>query len=384
MSLDKLEISNIRDRFSTVWKETEQGVLKDQRQIALDLKDEVCTLDIKQWRSDAIAFVAADGGDNRLRLDSMAGSAPATVELVRVVSSDNKVRIMEIFAGETEKEIVSESPPVNNLREVLGCKRISQLSRYLDDKILGDTPKSRSAQMKEYREIVEWAVLYDLLATQKRECDTLLVREGALRTRTFPKEIFNRLNNEIQSAHKRHQENGINIYYVGVSKQTKLLNRLRFALSLENVFNQNAAQYVRVPKEITQKFYDRRWLDTAETTEGGEYNSLADMYLVKFGDHPLDPVWPVDIPKWQQDDAEKILGLLAQNARIGFPIPDFPMCIQQAHEHAKIGGIEMAYLNELLFEEVEKNMSKEDCEKLLRARYLAQDVTALRYPNEQN
>ena len=147
-------------------------------------------------------------------------------------------------------------------------------------------------------------------------------------------------------------------------------------------FNREGPCYLHVPRETADKFYtDRRWLDTLETAEGREYNSMAEMYLVKFGDDPLDLVWPVDVAVWQAGEAEKILGYLAEDARPGFPIPDFPMCIQKAHDYAKIGGVELAYLNDLLYDEAEKHLPNA-AEKLARARYLKEDAAALRYRNE--
>lgn len=379
----------MRENLARVW-EAERRELGEQREIARELKGRIKTLNTKKWEGGAVAYTAADGGDNRIRLDSLSGNAPAVVELVRIVDSDGSERVMETFAGTPKDEFLENSPPVTKLRKVLECGRISLLSPYLENigvKILGEEKKSggmsRTAQMREYREIAEWAVFYDLLDSGKR--DTLLVREGALRTRAFTAIFFEKLDRAIRAAESRKKEEGINVYIAGVAKQTVLLNRLRFAFSMEDVFGEGA-QYLHVPDKIAKRFYERRWLDTLETAEDREYLSFAEMYLVKFGDHPLDPVWPVDVAVWQNDEAEKILGYLARDARPGFPIPDFPMCIQKAHEHAKIGGIEMSYINDLLFEEMQKSMAREDPknagkfrEKLERARYLGENITARRY-----
>jgi hypothetical protein len=87
-------------------------------------------------------------------------------------------------------------------------------------------------------------------------------------------------------------------------------------------------------------------MDTFETTEVDDkgrklYQSMGRMFLVKFGDRPLDPVWPVDIAEWQLPDADKILGRLTVDSQQGFPIPDYPMVIQRAHDFAKLNGIEV-------------------------------------------
>ena len=261
----------------------------------------------------------------------------------------------------------------------LGVSRVDDLSSYLS------APKiSRSDQMRAYRDIVEWAVLYHLLVKREWGSDTLLVREGALRTRVFRADIFNAMDKNIRAACERHRkQDGVDMFFVGVAKSTVLLDRLRFALSLEGVFERDDPWRVHVRKDIAEKFYDRRWLDTLETAGRQEYLSMAEMFLVKFGDHPLDPVWPVDVAAWQKGDAEKIIGCLAEDARPGFPIPDFPMCIQKAHDHARIGGIELSFLNDLLFDHIMEDLSdKEEREKALRARHLRENPGAIRYRHE--
>ena len=363
MALEDLDINEIRGQFAKIC-EAEKGVLNEQRRIVreefhskpIPLENQ----DVKVKDVKTISFVAADGGDNRIRLDSFSADTPVVAELIRIADSDGKNTIATA-AGTAGNSNFGEIDNLNAVKELckdLGCGKISDLSSYKKDRQseqTSDEKVSRSGDMRVYREIVEWAVFYELLKTCKR--DTIVVRDGTLRTRVIEPNMFATLNGKIQEV-VRGKPDGVNVYYVGVAKQTILLNRLRLAMSMENVFGKGA-QYIPVKDDIAEKFYDYRWLDP-----------MAKMYLVKFGDHPLDPVWPVDIAAWQEKDVEKILGYLAQDARPGFPIPDFPMCIQKAHEHAKIGGIEMAYLKELLFDKMQESMNEADREKILRARYL--------------
>ena len=376
MALEKLDIEKIREQFAKIC-ETEKGDLDNRREDAKKLCDARHSLALKEWEGQAVAFVAADGGDNRIRLDSLSDTGPAVVELVRVVDSEGN-GAMEPFAGASDRHNFGKLEVVEKLCMALGCEKVSDLSPYLGRVMeLGGKRRSRSEQMRAYREIVEWAVFYELLKTCK--INTLVVRDGALRTRFFYPDIFRKFDHKIRKIISEHKsDRDIDVYCVGVAKQTRVLNWLHLAISMEEVFGRGA-QYIAVPDEIIRKFYnDSRWVDTMEMADG-EYHSLAKMYLVKFGEHPLDSVWPVDIATWQEAEADKILGYLARDARPGFPIPDFPMCIQKAHEYAKIGGIEMAYLQELLFDEMESSMSKADSEKILRVRYLMEDVSARRY-----
>jgi hypothetical protein len=103
------------------------------------------------------------------------------------------------------------------------------------------------------------------------------------------------------------------------------------------------------------------------------------MYLVKFGDRPFDPVWPVDVAVWQVADVEKILGQLTVDAQQGFPIPDYPMSIQKAHDYAKLTGLEIEVLQDFLMHGISRNLSAEESERLLRMKHLGKSLAALRY-----
>jgi hypothetical protein len=103
------------------------------------------------------------------------------------------------------------------------------------------------------------------------------------------------------------------------------------------------------------------------------------MYLVKFGDHPFDPVWPVDIAIWQAPNAEKILGQLTVDAQQGFPIPDYPMSIQKAHDFAKLTGLEIEVLQDLLMRGITQSLTPDEAERILRMKHLGKTLAALRY-----
>ena len=378
MGLENLNLDEVKKCLADAWK-TERSDLEEQRKVVRQLKDGARKLG--RQHASAVAFVAADGGDNRIRLDAASGGAPAIVELVRVVDSNGIECALDAVAGAVDDDFFSKprTGPVDRLCRDLGVSRVSDLSPYL----VSDSKISRSQKMRVYRDIVEWAVLYHLLVEREWGSDTLLVREGALRTRIFRRDVFCKMDEKIRAACKRHRDKGgVDMFFVGVAKNTVLLDRLRFALSLEGAFERADPCYASVPDSIANNFYERRWLDTLETADGREYQSMAKMFLVKFGDHPLDPVWPVDIAAWHEKQADKILGCLAEDARPGFPIPDFPMCVQKAHDHAKIGGIELSYLNDLLLENMTAGMSDGEREKVLRARHLREDPGALRYRNE--
>jgi len=194
------------------------------------------------------------------------------------------------------------------------------------------------------------------------------------------------IDKNIRDGIQRHAQRNVHLSIVGVAKQSAVLSRLAIALELEAVFHKDFPCYVPVPDYIEQDCYnfDLTWFNTYESSEPDEegkylYQSMGKMYLAKFGDRPMDPVWPVDIAAWQISNAEKILGQLTIDAQQGFPIPDYPMCIQRAHDHAKMTGLEIQVLQDLLFNGICEKLTPDETERLLRLKHLGQSLAALRY-----
>ena len=359
--------------------------LQKFRKYARRLKAGVKSL--RTYSTNAVSFVSADGGDNRLVFN------PAIVELVRVVDSRGKKCVLDAIAStfdinELEKRARWGSEhgvePLQRLAQDTG-KTLKQMS-YLIRSI--GTPGKITGAMRCYRDIVEWAVLYDLIVNPRLQWggDTILVRDGLLRTKSFTRDTFPILDEKIREGINKHATKNVQLSLVGVAKQSAVLGRLAVALELEATFHKHFPCYVQVDKEIEEECYnfDRTWLDTYETAEEDDigrklYQSLGRLYLVKFGDRPMDPVWPVDIAVWQADNADRILGQLMVDAQQGFPIPDYPMCIQQAHNFAKLSGMEIQDLQDMLFLGICNNLTPEESERLLRMKYLGQNLANLRY-----
>ncbi len=336
---------------------------------------------------NAVSFVSSDGGDNRLVFN------PAVVELVRVVDSRGNQCALDAIASSAKPEELNErvkpnSPslvePLLRLCNDLG-KNVVDLSYLL--KGLEDPGKSTGA-IRCYRDIVEWAVLYDLITHPSLQWggDTILVRDGLLRTKSFKRELFPQIDQKLRDGIQNHKARNVNLSLVGVAKQSAVLGRLAVALELEATFHRPFPCFAEVPPDIEEDCYnfDLTWLQTYETAELQEsgkklYQSLGKMYLVKFGDRPLDPVWPVDVAVWQVANVEKILGQLTVDAQQGFPIPDYPMCIQKAHDYAKLTGLEAEILQDLLMQGITQNLNPEEAERLLRMKHLGQSLAALRY-----
>lgn len=384
MALAESNFEEIKKRVFDAYK-NEEPVIQEFREFARRLKNDVKP--IRPYSVNAVSFVSSDGGDNRLYFN------PATIELVRVVDSLGNQCALDAIASnsqanELNSRVETTSPllvePLRRLCVDLKTNVVG-LSYLLNG--LGQAGKSTGA-VRVYRDIVEWAVLYDLMKYRVWGSDTIIVREGMLRTKSFKRNIFPEIDRLIREAYQEHKKKNITVSMVGVAKQSAVLSRLSVALELEETMHKPYPCYVRVPEDIEAKCYnfDRTWLDTLETSEPNEdgkylYQSIGKLFLVKFGNRPFDPVWPVDIAEWQIQEADKIIGQLTRDAQPGFPIPDFPMCVQKAHDFAKVNGLEVDILQDILFEGITQNLTPQEKEKVLRMKYLGQNLTNIRYRN---
>lgn len=384
MTLAQLDLETLRARVLQAYKQ-DDPVLQRFRGYAKRLKDSIRAL--RTYSVNAVSFVSADGGDNRLTFN------PATIELIRVVDSRGVECVLDAIASTANLADLEARVTGHGATTIGPLKR---LCRGIDKSlpklsyILGsiDKPGKSTGAIRCFRDIVEWAVLHDLVANPAIQwgSDTILVRDGLLRTKSFRRDVFPLIDQRLREAVLAHAKRNVTISLVGVAKQSAVLSRLAVALELEATFHKPFPCYVAVDEDIEQECYnfDRTWLDTYESSEPDEegrqlYQSLGKLFLVKFGDRALDPVWPVDIAVWQANKADRILGQLTVDAQQGFPIPDYPMCIQRAHDFAKLTGLEVAVLQDMLVQGMCFQLKPEEAERLLRMKYLGQSLAALRY-----
>jgi hypothetical protein len=384
MALANVDLDALREKVRAAYK-ADDPVIKQFRGYARELSENIRPL--RAYSVNAVSFVSADGGDNRLAFN------PSVIELVRIVDSRGNECALDAVANTAASSELDERgvaggekvvEPLARLCTALG-KPVSKLSYLLGG--LGQAGRSTGA-MRAYRDIVEWAVLFNLVCNPAIQWggDTILVRDGLLRTKTFRRDIFPEIDRFLREGVATHATRNVKLSIVGVAKQSAVLSRLAVALELEAIFHRAYPCFVRVPRHIEEECYnfDRTWLDTYETAEpttNGEilYQSSGSLFLVKFGDHPLDPVWPVDVAVWQESEADKVLGQLTVDAQQGFPIPDYPMCIQKAHDFAKITGLEIVVLQDLLMEGMCRSLTPEQTERLYRMRHLGQSLADRRY-----
>lgn len=385
MSLANLDREELRRKIMEAY-DADVPHLQQFREYARRLRDGVKPLRT-HW-ANAVASVSADGGENRLAFN------PVVVELIRVMDSRGVQHALDAVGGavtlaELEERVRPESKhaidPLVRLAKDIG-KTLGEMSNFVRSI---EVPDKSAMAMRSFRDIVEWSVLYDLVANPGIQwpSDTILVRDGLLRAMSFSPKVFPLLDEKLRAGIVSHERKNVQLSLVGVAKRSAVLGRLAVALELEATFHKDYPCYVRVDEDIEKACYDdfdRRWVDTYETTEEDDagrraYQSLGRLHLVKFGDRPMDPVWPVDVASWQVGQAGRILGQLTADAQQGFPIPDYPMCIQRAHDLAKLSGFEVEDFQDMLFQGICRNLTPEESERLLRMKYLGQTLAELRY-----
>ncbi|GAB6066763.1 hypothetical protein JCM13664_00810 [Methylothermus subterraneus] len=338
---------------------TDQGVLNALREEIRPLKS--ATHRIQPRTTTSISLVGTDGGNNQLQFD------PFLIQLVRVVDSSNNEYCLEVISPTTpvqklnERQFTSDGSPRTALGEMmafLGVDNLPTLSHMIRPTDKGKPVSPSWVQV--YRELVEWAILFKILG-KDYGTDTLIICDGLLRSKVFAKDLFQRLLQGMKARiEAQWSKSRRRVYLAGVAKHSKVLSRYRLAMALEGVLQTDYPAYVEVPREVEEKAYV--WSEFARgddrAVEGGEINKFVGgkMFLVKFGSHRRDPVWPVDIFEPQVKEAQTILGSMLADAINGFPVPHYPRCLQKAHENAALVDFDFDILQDFIYEAVRSSL----------------------------
>jgi len=338
---------------------SDHGVLDALREEIHPLKS--ATRRIQPRATTSISLVGTDGGNNQLQFD------PFLIQLVRVVDSSNNEYCLEAVSPTTpiqklnERQFASDGTALTALGEMMNFLEVDSLPAL--SHMIRSTDKGKPVSpswVQVYRELVEWAILFAIL---KKDfgTDTLIVCDGLLRSKVFAKDLFQRL---LQGMKERigsqWSESRRRVYLAGVAKHSKVLSRYRLAMALEGVLQTDYPAYLEVPREVEEKAYV--WSEFARgddrAGEGGEINKFVGgkMFLVKFGSHRRDPVWPVDIFVPQVRESQTILGSMLADAINGFPVPHYPRCLQKAHENAALVDFDFDILQDFIYEGVRSSL----------------------------
>lgn len=338
---------------------TDQGVLDALREEIRPLRS--ATRRIQPRTTTSISLVGTDGGNNQLQFD------PFLIQLVRVVDSSNNEYCLEAVSPTTPVQKLSARQfaadglartALGEMMTFLGVDSLPALSHMIRPTDKGKPVSPSWVQV--YRELVEWAILFAIL---KKDfgTDTLIVCDGLLRSKVFAEHRFQLL---LQGMRDRidaqWNKSRRQVYLAGVAKHSKVLSRYRLAMALEGVLQTDYPAYVEVPREVEEKAYV--WSEFARGDDradaGGEKNKFVGgkMFLVKFGSHRRDPVWPVDIFVPQVGEAQTILGSMLADAINGFPMPHYPRCLQKAHENAALVDFDFDILQDFIYEGVRSSL----------------------------
>ena len=323
---------------------SEAATLERLRRQAAQLRGQLAR--IQPRPATSVSLVGADGGNNKVQFD------PLSVDMVRVVDSSER---------EHHLEIVTKSVPLDELNarqfETTGEPRtaLGHMMRHLGASSLSDVcrvfaedpSKPRSSSWTgEYRGLHEWAVLFQLVRATFGT-DTLIVRDGPFREKMFRPGYFTKYRQGLAAAlEDQLRRNRRHLYLVGIQKKSRIFQKYRLAFALEGTFQTRYPCYVKIPKSMMEEaFKYDEWIENADGREdfvGGE------LFAVKFGSSPYDPVWLVDIFEPQAVDAPKIMGYLLNDAIGGFPVPCYPACVQRAHDAAALVDFDMDVIERIV------------------------------------
>lgn len=359
------------------------------------LRKEVRTLTadvraIQPRTTTSISLVASDGGNNKLDFD------PFHVQLVRVVDSYGEELCLDAVTPTTDTDALSrvqfntDGTPRTSLGRVMidlgiDSQKLAELSHMIPEgqKIREAPDELSPSWVLVYRDLCEWAALYERICYSSFATDTLLVRDGLLRSKLFRGEYFITFRKRIEKAIERiWEQKRRRVYLVGLAKHSKVLARYNLAMTLERTFTAGAPRFVKVPRSLEAKAYV--WPEYARGAEaegeGGEAPKFVagDMYFVRFGGRSGDPLWTVDILSIQADKAAEVFGYLLADAMDGFPVPFYPRCLQRAHEFAQIVGFDLEILQDEVVGAVRQLLSEKEA-PALEALRLQGDVSGRRY-----
>jgi hypothetical protein len=165
----------------------------DDRALLDELLEEIRPLETTQLRiqprsTTSISMVGTDGGNNELRFD------PFLIQIIRIVDSSNNQLWLEVVTPTTPVTELDARhlrgsvacSPLGRMMVALGVKSVADLAPAIHDRT--DRPRSPS-WTNVYREIIEWAVLLELLQKDYGS-DTLFVFDGYLRSKVFKGALF--------------------------------------------------------------------------------------------------------------------------------------------------------------------------------------------------
>lgn len=299
---------------------------------------------IRPRTATAVALTAADGGNNAVAFN------PFSLQIVRIVDSAGKELFLDVVSpatdiGELSRRHLEDRTALGRLMADVGATHLRELSPVLSG-------RSRT-WVEAYRDLCEWATLYDLVCHHDFATDTLIVRDGLLRATIFSGDVLIRLGRLLRAAIDRQAlDNNRRVWLAGLAKKTKVLDSYRLAMSLAGVFDRGTPCFVPVPARLQENVYRSNSDYVRDPDDPNARQNIGRMFFVRFGPRTGDPVWTADVPAWQAEEAQAIFGHLQADAAAGFPVPFYPFSLQQADAHSRVGDLDMDIIADSLVDAV--------------------------------
>lgn len=316
------------------------------------------------------------------------------MQLVRVTDSYGKELCLDVVSPSTDTDELSRrqfekdgSPKtaLGLMMEDLGVNSLHELSPMIPsgDKIRRDPESVSPGWVLVYRDLCEWAVLYDRIVFESFATNTLIVRDGQLRSKLFSRDLFIKWRKNVEEAIRGiYQRDKRKIFLVGVAKHSKVIDRYRLAMGIEDVFPPGEPRYVAIPRSLEARAYLYDEYARGTESEGLDIEApkfvAGDMFLVRFGKRSSDPIWAVDIFSEQKQHSQEIFGYLLNDAIDGFPVPFYPLCLQKAHEHAQIVDFDLEIFQDQIFSSI-RELLPENKRKVVDSIRFYSDLAARRY-----
>ena len=331
---------------------------------------------IRPRSSTSVALTAADGGNNKFEFN------PFCLQVVRVVDSSGKQLLLDVVSPTSDIKEISRA----HLDGTQAKTPLGRLMRDLDVADLRDLSPVMTglsaSWVQVYRDLCEWATLYDLMVYHSWGNDTLVVRDGLLRSKMFSGDLFIRMYDLIKTAiDKLLREDRKRMWLVGLAKHTNLLETYRLAISLAKIFERGDPCYVEVPQPMLEAVYkwEEYYRNPEENVTGEDPKfNMGRMHLVRFGARSGDPVWTVDLLESQKNDHQTVFGALLNDAKEGFPVPYYPLCLQNADRNSRVADLDMAIVQDKMLDAVRAIVGS-DLAPIIDQLMLATDVSARRY-----
>jgi hypothetical protein len=210
----------------------------------------------------------------------------------------------------------------------------------------------------------------------------LVVRDGLLRATIFSGDLLVRIGHRMRAAIERQAaDHRRRVWVAGLAKKTKVLDRYRLALALAGIFDRGTPCFVGVPHGLQEQVYQSAdYLRAPDDgpRDGRGSDNVGAMHFVRFGPHSGDPIWTADILNWQAADTQAVFGHLQADAAAGFPVPFYPLSLQQADAHARVADLDVEIISDSLVAAV-RDLVGPDRAHIVDALRLTTDVAARRY-----